>query len=689
AHVSNFVTFTPKNAITDIITCFEIGGSRKDAFRIAKNITETIPNEAKTIKSAMEHSPLLKEFLEQHPEVKEFSDVYIGLPRSYSTHAAGVVISKYPLAGLVPLRIDDFGNVCLEYEKVKAEENGLIKVDFLGLETLNIIETTNSIIKSLGLPEPEDPPNCEIYDEKIYNLISAGDTFGVFQLGESGGTIDLCKRIEPHSLEDLATINALTRPGVSPDVKKSYIERRFGREEIDIPHPNFEKAVKATMGLPIFEECFLFLAHYFSGWDLSKSDKMRKISKLKAKGKHLLTELKESFIKGAVEHSNVEEEFVQKIWEDWVVPLSGYAFNKSHAILYSMVSFHTAYLKAYYFAPFMTAKLISDTKSNSPKAKEKILKGRQCLRKNGVKIKPPDVNLSDSVYKLISNTELISGFSSLHGVKEPAALEIISKRPFKDFEDFLMKVDASKVRSPVVEALAASGALDCFNLPRKSMFMYAGDLRKKLKAFEKRKNIQNKLEYTLPDQEWSKGEIRALENHYIGEALTGSKKDSFPTLFVERDITHIRDFNNLPDKYRVICEFEIKDLFAFRVKNKESKIYNEEICRMVGEDLFGDQVGIIMFPEQFEIFKAKYELALEKTKIEKGFGVRLSGTISRFQGEISLTVTDIYALMNPVPIPNVKERGKVEIYSASSKNKLIKKKQEDIEDDIFSLIKGE
>ena len=692
-HVSNFVTFTPKNAITDVITSLEIGGSRQSAFKIAKNLTETISNEAKSIASAEESSPFLKDFLEKYPQAKKFAEVLIGLPRSYSTHAAGVVVSKYNLLGLVPLRIDEHGTIALEYEKTRTEENGLVKIDFLGLETLDIINKVHEIIQTNGGEPPLDPPDFDKYDKKIFDMISEGDTFGVFQFGSSGGTIDICKKVQPMNLLDLAAINALTRPGVSHDVRKSYIARRFGEEPAEFPHPSFELALKETLGLPIFEECFLFLAHYFCGWDLGRSDKMRKISKLKAKGKHLLKEIREGFIQGAMEHSGVTEEFVTEIWDEWVVPLSGYAFNKSHAIEYSMVGFQTAYLKAYYPAEFMTANLISEIKSNAPQAKDNALRFRHMLRKHGVKILPPDVNLSGPTYKLASQSKLITGFSALHGVQQPAAEDIANKRPFSSFTDFITRVDSTLVRSPVVEAMAACGALDCFGLTRKSMFLYAADLKLKMKNWAKRKTTQGKpFEYTLPNEEWTKGQLRALETHYLGEALSGTKKDSYPVLFVDKGVSHIRDMKDMPDKYRVVVELEVKDLFVFRVKKKESKIFNEEVCKITGEDILEDQIGVVVFPEQFAVLQMKYaETFGENAKLDKNFGLRLSGTISRYNGELSLTVSEIYALMKPVAMPvdmkNLKkERKKIEIYSGMSKKKLAEKTSEDITEDLLDMI---
>jgi len=686
AHVSNFVCFTPKNALTDVVTALEFGGSRAEAFKIAKNITDTMSEKTTTIEGAAEDSPFLQEFLEQNPQIKEYVNGIIGLPRSYSTHAAGVIVSSDPLLGLVPLRIDEYGNVCLEYEKVRAEANGLVKIDFLGLETLNIIDVTNEIINELKLPPAQDPPDYSVYDEKVYNLISSGDTFGVFQFGTSGGTIDLCKKIEPHSLEDLAAITALARPGVPQEVKKSYIERRFGREEIEIPHPNFEKAVKATMGLPIFEECFLFLAHHFCGWNLQRSDKMRKISKLKAKGKHLLIELEEGFIKGAIECSNVDEEFAKNIWDEWVIPLSGYAFNKSHSILYSMTSLHTAYLKAYYFAPFMVASLISKGKNNSPKAKGEINKFRQELRTKGVNIYPPNVNISSSNYKLASTTKLLTGFAALKGVKENAAQEIVNKRPFKDFGDFLLRLDTKLVHSPVIDALAAVGALDSFGISRKSMIIYGSDLRKKIIAYNNR-NTGTPFEYELPKEEWTNGELRALEMNYLGESFAGTKRDSYPSLFTNKGVKAIKDIANLPDKEPAVVELEIKNIFTFRVKNKESKIFNEECCRIVGEDIGCNQIALVMFPQAFMQFKEQYYREFgEKAKIDKGFGIRANTSVNRFQGEVSLVVNEVYMIAKPVGMPTDKEKKTVKIYSKVSRKKMIKKTAEDVTDDILSIL---
>lgn len=678
AHVSNLLTFTPKVALTDVITCLQIGGDRKEAFRIAKNITETIDAKCKTLEGAIESSKLLEEFLNEHPEVKDYAESIIGLVRSWATHAAGVIIGKYPLKGLAPLRLDDNGVVVLEWEKEQTEENGLVKVDFLGLETLSIIKNSENIRASLN--KPKLPPiNYDHYYKEVYDLIKNGNTAGIFQLGASGGTVGLCNMTEPTKIEDVAVINALARPGVPPDIKKSYINRKFGKEQVIIPHKNLERAVKDTFGYCIFEESFLFLAHDFCGWNLQKGDKMRKVSKMKAKGKKLLDEMHEDFVKSSVDYSEINEDLSRKIWDEWIVPLSGYAFNKSHSILYSMTSLQTAYWKAYSTNEFLTANLISETRKNNPKSKANVLKYIQELQANGVQICTPDINDSFATYRLISDDKLLTGFSSLHGVKEPAALDIIEKRPFSSFEDFLLRTDSSKVRISVVQALAASGALDCFGLPRKTMCLYAAELRKKLKAVGK---TTHKVSYTLPKEEFSIGEIRSLEMKYLGRAISGTKNHSFPKLFSgNKAIRLVRDIVGMKEKANITVEGEIVDMFSFKVGKKESKIFGQECLRVVLEDINNEPIKIIFFPDAFQKLKDMYGECFTK-KFEKGFGIRVSGHVNHFDNQISIVANEIYGIFLPVDASNKFENKKPQfVVTNNKKPKDIS--QDDIEKDLL------
>jgi len=333
----------------------------------------------------------------------------------------------------------------------------------------------------------------------------------------------------------------------------------------------------------------------------------------------------------------------------------------------------------------MVANLISETNSNSPKAKEKILKAKYSLRNKGVNIVPPDINKSFTNYRLIDENTLMTGFSALHGVKEPAARNILENRPFKSFEDFLEKTDSSKVRAPTIQALAACGTLDSFGHSRKSMCTYCSDLRKKYKAWKK-KETDVKFEYEMPKDDWDTSELRALERHFIGEALTGTKKDSFGKLFSgHHSISKILDLENFPNRTNVIVEAEVKDMFFFKVKKETSKIYGQECCRMLLEGLYNDQVAVVIFPEALGILRMLFESEFSECKFEKGFGLRLSGSVSRYNNEMSIIASDIYGIFMPVEVPTKIEQKTIMI-SSLSKKKPKEITSNDIEEDILSII---
>jgi len=350
-----------------------------------------------------------------------------------------------------------------------------------------------------------------------------------------------------------------------------------------------------------------------------------------------------------------------------------------------MTSLHTAYLKTYYPNEFLTANLISETNSGSPVAKDNVLKIRHELRKSGVNICPPDINKSYPNYRLIDKNTLLTGLSALHGVKEPAANEVLNTRPFTSFEDLLVRADSSKVRAPVIQAMAACGVLDSFGITRKSMFLYCSDLRKKYKTWLQR-NPGKKFEYTLPKDEWDIGEMRAMEIHYLGEAFSGTRRDSFPKLFSEhRAVSSIDQIMDYDEKINVVIEGEVIDLFTFRVKKQESKIYGQECCKMLIEDLSGEQISVVFFPDNYKKLKYLFEETITNLKFEKGFGIRVSGHTSKFGNETSIIASDVYGLYEPISIPIDLDQKTVDI--TFTRNKKVKEiTKEDIEDELMLII---
>lgn len=328
AHVSNINTITPKVYARDIARVFQFGGQGSSvAAEIGNNIADSIPEDVHSIKQALEgdEAPLFAEYAKQYPELVKFADL-CGLPRAWSTHAGGIVISKRPLEGLVPLRRDISGALVLEYDKERAEENGLVKIDTLGVETLDIIGKTYELIKELGKELPPEPFDYEIQDEKTYKLISEGDTFGVFQLGSTA--VPVCKKVKPVSIADTALISALVRPAAK-DTIPNLLKVRNGEKEMELMHPTLKRAFESTYGYGLYEESLMFLAQDVAGWDLHDADKLRKLTKEKGKNPEKVKKWREEFIEGAVKNRGLSEEVATKIWDETVAQFGGYGFNRS------------------------------------------------------------------------------------------------------------------------------------------------------------------------------------------------------------------------------------------------------------------------------------------------------------------------------------------------------------------------
>jgi DNA polymerase-3 subunit alpha len=281
-------------------------------------------------------------------------------------------------------------------------------------------------------------------------LVSEGNTFCVFQLGTSGGTIDLCRRIKPKSINDISYVNSLARPSAR-DMRNDFIQTKDGKKPFSLLHPTLGRAFNNTFGFGLYEESLMYLAQDVAGWSLHSADRLRKLTKEKGKNPKKAAEWRAEFIRDAVEN-DVSEAISQRIWDEVVDKFQGYGFNMSHSILYSMTSYKTAYLKAHYPVEFLLANLMAEVKSNNPDARGNIEKIKKELRKNKVKIVKPDINKSQLVYTIEDDNHLITGLDAIKFVGEDAIKDIISKRPFKDFFDFMARVSSKAVRANSIQA---------------------------------------------------------------------------------------------------------------------------------------------------------------------------------------------------------------------------------------------
>lgn len=326
AHVSNVNTITPKVYVRDIARSCELGGSKEEAVKIGNLVADCIPTEIHSIEDAFEKVPLFAEYCKKHPEFMKYKEI-CGKYRAWSTHAGGIIISARPLTGLIPLRRDKDGSLAIEYDKDKAEENGLVKMDTLGLSTLDIIGQAIKLIKESGKPMPPAILDYEEYDELTYQTISSGDTFCVFQLGTSGGTIDLCRRIKPQSINDISYINSLARPSAR-DMRNNFILTKDGKKPFALLHPTLGRAFNNTYGFGLYEESLMYLAQDVAGWSLHSADRLRKLTKEKGKNPKKAQEWRAEFIRDAVKNS-VSETIASRIWDEVVDKFQGYGFNMS------------------------------------------------------------------------------------------------------------------------------------------------------------------------------------------------------------------------------------------------------------------------------------------------------------------------------------------------------------------------
>ncbi len=706
AHVSNFSTITPKVYARDIARAFDFGnGGRTLSAQIGKEIADSVSDEIKSVKKALKEAPLFAEYAKQYPELEKFAELLDGKPKAWSTHAAGVIISKRPLHEIVPLRRDVSGALCLEVEKERAEELGLVKMDTLGLETLDIISDTYALL-GRGYDADFD---YEGTDEKAYQMISDGMTGCMFQL--DGTAVSTCKAVKPRNESEIGIVTALIRPA-SKDIIPEYLKVRRGEHPLEFIHPSLENSLKLTLGFGLFEECLMQIALDLPKWTLWKADALRKMTKDKGKHPEKVEQLKAEFINDCFENSGIDKAIAETIWDTVIASFSGYGFNLSHAILYSMISYHTAYLKANHFLQFMVANLMSKVGANTPKAKDSVIKLKAEIRSRGIKIIPPDINKSENTFKIIDNDTLMSGLDALKHIGKNAIPEIVAKRPYSSIKDFMLKVDGKKVNSKTIQVLAACGAFDSFGINRRTLYLYSKDYRDKIKALHKRytskgfpaeytAKVLNDFVYPFPETDsWTMSEQFAMENFYIGEGFSGTVqqryapffdvcpgristlKNKFKYFHHSNDEKENRKANTFQIESAMPClKALITNINIFKVKKEDSKIFGQIMARGTLQDIFGDTVDFLCFPDSLQNFQDR-ALSIAKTKeVTAGLVVSIRGQFQwESESSCSIIVSEVLDVKTVPNLPKYLESKKVKIPSL----RITKKELEELNKEEFA-----
>jgi len=660
ASISNWSTLSPRVVIKDVARSLRLGGDKSSAFKIANTITAIMPD-AETLDDAMSESTQLSEYMSQYPELYAYASKLQNLTRNWSMHAAGVVIGENALYETIPLRIDKEGHNITQWEKTRCEENGLIKMDLLGLKTLTVIDNAFKLIEETT-GEKLTVEDIDMKDEKAYAMIGRGKTVGLFQLESS--LTPFCIRLKPKNIEDISAINAIGRPSCKPAERKRYAKRRLGMEKATYEHPNLKRALEKTYGVLVYEEQAMIIAQDCAGWDLNQADALRKISKLKGKDPRLVLRTETNFVKDCMEYSKMSYEIACKIWKSYIEPLGGYAFNKSHSISYSIISFYTAWLKCHYPSQFMCA-LINSEDPNSDKVQEYL---DEC-RKMGIEVLPPNVNHSVGRYKILEDGNISTGISAIKGVGDKAIESIMENQPYENYPDFLSRNDSRTVGKTVIQSLSKAGALDCFDRTRKDMhdnyqkyrskaknaikkmiesriFKHNPNLKKipkdrRTELFEVHsiskdsnefREIVSGLEFGKIEEGWDRKETLLFEREVLGRSLSGNLHEVFKSFFSGGSlVTPLSQIDTLNSGSRIKIEAIIKTkIKEFKIKN--GKNVGKKFAKYLVEDINGDTCGLTLWAEDY----AKY-----RTMLKDGIPIKAICRVNTYLDQKDLALSSL------------------------------------------------
>ncbi|HWF04842.1 MAG TPA: DNA polymerase III subunit alpha [Candidatus Angelobacter sp.] len=454
AQIITFGTMAAKAAIKDVGRAMDI--PYNDVDRIAKMIPTTPIGI--TLNQALDDSPPLQEAYEKEMQVRELIDTALkleGLVRNSGVHAAGVVISPMPLTDLVPLHKTKNDEIVTAYDMKAIEKMGLLKMDFLGLTTLTILDDALKLIAQRGTAI--DLEKIPLDDVKTYeNVFHTGLTSGIFQF-ESGGMTDVLRRYKPSSIDDLTALNALYRPGpIQGGMIDDFIDRKWGRKKVEYELPQLEQLLKETLGVIVYQEQVMQIANTLAGFSLGDADLLRRA--MGKKDEKIMAEQRDQFVKGAVKLGFPEKK-ITKIF-DLMAEFAGYGFNKSHSAAYALLAYQTAYLKTHYPIEFMAALLTSQMGNT-----DNVVKYINECRQMEISVEPPNINVSDSNFTPHENA-IRFGLAAVKNVGRNAIDSIANARKemgkFSSIFEFCEKVDLRMLNKRVLESLIKAGAMDDF-----------------------------------------------------------------------------------------------------------------------------------------------------------------------------------------------------------------------------------
>ncbi|OGL01583.1 MAG: DNA polymerase III subunit alpha [Candidatus Rokubacteria bacterium RIFCSPHIGHO2_12_FULL_73_22] len=597
AHIITFGTLGAKAAIRDVGRV--LGMPYADVDRIAKLVPNFPLNI--TLDDAYQKSPALAEQVKGQPHLKELWDIartLEGCTRHASVHASAVVISDDPLDEHIPLYRDPKRpELITGYAMGPIEKLGLLKMDFLGLRTLTVLANTVALVReSRGVPLDLD--TIPLDDARAYELLAEAKTFGVFQL-ESSGMRDALRGLKPERLEDLIAMVSLYRPGPM-DLIPDFIARKHGRSRITYEHPAMEKFTRETYGIMVYQEQIMQIASEMAGFTMGEADTLRRA--MGKKDRELMGKQRDKFLAGCAERGTPAAK-ADHVWE-LMEKFAGYGFNKSHAAAYALVAYQTAYFKANYPVEFMAALLTSEMGDT-----DRIVKYIEECRAMGLRVEPPDVNVSAVRFSVAGDT-IRFGLAAIKNVGEAAMASILATRaevgPFTTLEDFCARVDLRLVNRRVLESLIKAGAFDSLGLPRAHL-LAAADAALESGQRQQRDRAEGQASFfeLLPSEparasgpavevvpEWDDDTRLAGEKEVLGFYVSGHPLARYRDVVDALGITTLGDLGAKGHGARVLLFGHVGGL-----KETQTKSGNR-MAFFTLEDMDGT-VDVTVFPEPF------------------------------------------------------------------------------------------
>lgn len=630
-HVVQIVTFgtlAARGVIRDVGRVLDL------PYNYVDTIAKAVPMELGiTIEKALEHNPELKAIYDSDEQAKNLIDMskrLEGLPRHTSMHAAGVLISPKPVDEFVPLSKAADGTITTQYTMTTLEELGLLKMDFLGLRTLTVIQDAARLagLKELSMMD------IDFDDKNVYEMIGAGKTEGVFQL-ESAGMKQFMKELKPQSMEDVIAGISLYRPGPM-DYIPQYIEGKNNQDSVTYDCPQLEPILEPTYGCIVYQEQVMQIVRNLAGYSFGRSDLVRramskkKASVMAAERQNFVYGNEEEGVKGCIANG-IPEAVANKIYDD-MTEFAKYAFNKSHAAAYAVVSYQTAYLKYYYPVEFMAA-LMTSVRDNT----SKVLEYAMTCRQMDIEILGPDVNEGFSQFS-VSDGKIRFGMSAIKGIGDGVIEAIVAEREqgglFTSMEDFMTRLSSKEVNRHTIENFIKSGAFDCLGGTRKQKILVYESMLEGINR-EKKDNLAGQLSlFDMGDEdlanahkisypevgEYDKEEYLNYEKEVLGIYVSGHPLEEYIGLMEKNCTRTSQDFlpnadgehmgmANVEDGENVIIGGILTGKTIKTTKN------NTIMAFFTVEDLYGT-VEVIVFPRDYE--KSKGMLNADSKIFVKG-----------------------------------------------------------------------